>query len=127
MITTIALAVAMSAEAPSDTFQAGAWKAMCTQSKNAECVAYEAVLAGPVTLRLRRDATEITVTTEAEDCSAPSRPAFVNPSYSATTMKYLIRGHVVLALSSCKSKLPIPDIKTEELADLLRQTEGTNP
>lgn len=124
MIAMAALALALSAEGTTDTFDAGAWAARCVRSENAKCAAYEAVLSGPVTLRLLRDATEITVRTEAQDCKSPSRASSVNPTYSATTMKYIIRGHVVIALSSCKSKLPVPDINTEDLAELLRQTEG---
>lgn len=118
-----ALALAASAQDASGTFTAGAWTGQCARVQKGDCTEYVAVLDGPVTLRFRRTATQVAIITEAEDCKAPSRPAFVNPTYSSTTLTYMIRGHIVLALNACKSKLGVPDLKPADTAELLRLTE----
>lgn len=123
MMVLAALALVASAQDASGTFTAGAWTGQCERFEKSNCTEYLAVLEGPVTLRFRRTATQVAIITEAEDCKAPSRPAFVNPTYSPTTLTYMIRGRIVLALSACKSKLGVPDLKPADTAELLRLTE----
>jgi hypothetical protein len=120
----VSLLLAAGADSNGEVVRAGAWEVRCAKVKDAQCIEYDAVSSGPVTLRLKRDTSAISLWVEPQDCIAPKKSfAPINPTYSATTMTYMIRGHIVLALSSCKSKLPIPNLQAADTADLLRATE----
>ena len=123
MIVWAAITLAASTVSTEASFRAGAWEGRCALAKKSKCVEFEAVYPGPVALRLKRDSSAILIAVEAEGCKSSAWRASINPAYSARTMTHLIRGHVVLALQSCKSKLPVPDLKPEDTAELLRQTE----
>lgn len=121
---TFALAALMSLVGnDAEKFRTGAWEGSCTRIQGENCVEYEVVNEGPVTLRFVRNANSITVYTEPSDCNANPRRASINPSYSPTTMSHLIRGRVVMALYSCQSKLNVPALLPEDIADILRKTE----
>ena len=111
------------ADATDSTFVAGNWEGSCVRLEGDKCAEYEVVNPGPVTLRFRRTASTIIVYTEPEDCARPPMPAAVNPAYSATTMTHLIRGRVVIAMRSCGSSLNLPDLRSEDIAEILRQTQ----
>jgi hypothetical protein len=124
MIMLASLALAAGSENGIATFRAGAWDGRCLRMKRSVCVEFEAVSAGAVTLRFKRNASTTAIFVEPRDCKPPYFPRSINPAYSATTLTYMIRGHVVFALQACKSKLPIPELLADDTAELLRQTHG---
>ena len=124
MLTLLPLALLANSTESSETFTAGAWEGQCIDERRGQCTKYEAVIDGPVALVFQRDAQSIEIFIKPSDCGAALRSVPVDPSFSPTTMKYLIRGRIVLAMRGCGSALPIPDLETEDLAELLRLTEG---
>jgi hypothetical protein len=116
--------VLSSASDTSATFSVGAWEGQCIRFEESRCVEYEAVNAGEGTLRLTRTASTLRVRAEPDDCSDVPRPASVNPTYSATTMTHMIRGRVFMAMTNCRSNHAVPELLSEDIAEILRQTEG---
>lgn len=123
MIVLAALLLGSAADKGPEPFKAGAWEGRCSRTKDERCVQFEAVLAGPVKLQITRDASTISLAVQPKDCTARPLPLAINPAYSARTMTHMIRGHVLIAMNGCKSKLPIPELLPEDTAELLRQTE----
>lgn len=124
MILSAAMALAAVGDSGRDTFRAGAWEVRCTRMKETRCVSYEAVISGPVSIRLKRDSATISIDVEVQDCKRGVWSTAINPAYSGRTMNYLIRGHVVGALSACNSKLPVPALLPDDTVELLRLTDG---
>lgn len=124
MLTLVSLALLVAAADDAAVIRAGSWQARCISERRGACVQYEAELNEPVKLILQRSADAILLYVQPSDCEGASRPSSVNPAYSATTMKYMIQGHIVMAMRGCGSELPIPQLDAEELAELLKLTEG---
>ncbi|MBO9715159.1 hypothetical protein [Sphingomonas sp.] len=135
MIVAAALALALGVPQQADAFTYGIWQGRCFRDGYLAGMDHElcrASAAGPVAIRIERDAEALAIWVEPSGCRKTPAGGVVRAnllalSDRAAVVAAKIRGQVRIALKECRSKLRAPRIDQPAVAALLLQSDGLAP